>query len=128
MKLFESAEIEYYSENLVAVKNQAKTLYNYIALDSINSPEKKFAEECDSRDDILFYVKLPKDFRIKTPIGSYHPDWAIIKKEDSEGPNVYFVAETKDSERLKIACAEKHFEAIDDVFYKIVGSVGELNV
>lgn len=128
MKLFESAEIEYYCENLVAMKNQAKTLYNYIALDSINSPEKKFAEECDSRDDILFYVKLPKDFRIKTPIGSYHPGWAIIKKEDSEGPNVYFVAETKDSERMKIACAEKHFEAIDNIHYKVVGSVGELKV
>lgn len=140
MKLFESAEIEQYLENLIEVKKQAKTLYNYIAIDSLSSPEKKFAEDCESRDDILFYVKLPRTFVVKTPIGPYNPDWALIKKEDGEETKIYFVAETKDpkaakdrtllrdSERLKIACAEKHFEVIDHVNYRVVGSVSDLKV
>ncbi len=140
MKLFETAEIEQYFDNLVAVKKQAKTLYNYIAIDSLSIPEKKFAEDCDSRDDILFYVKLPKAFQIKTPIGLYNPDWALIKKEDGDETKIYFVAETKDpkavkdrtllrdSEKMKIACAEKHFEVIDNVHYKVVGSISDLKI
>ena len=51
---------------------------------------------------------------------------------------IYFVAETKDakavkdksllrdSERMKIACAEKHFDVIDDVNYQVVSSVSDL--
>lgn len=140
MKLFESAEIEQYLENLIEVKKQAKTLYNYVAIDSLSSPERRFAEDCESRDDILFYVKLPRTFVVKTPIGPYNPDWALIKKEDGEETKIYFVAETKDpkaakdrtllrdSERLKIACAEKHFEVIDHVNYRVVGSVSDLKV
>lgn len=140
MKLFEAAEIEQYLENLIAVKQQSKTLYNFIAIDSLSTPEKKFAEDCDSREDILFYVKLPKTFQIKTPIGPYNPDWALIKKEDGEETKIYFVAETKDpkaakdktllrdSERMKIACAEKHFEVIDNVHYRVVGSVSDLKI
>lgn len=140
MKLFEAAEIEHYLENLIAVKKQAKTLYNYIVIDSLSTPEKKFAEDCDSRDDILFYVKLPNTFQIKTPIGMYRPDWALIKKEDGDETKIYFVAETKDpkavtdrtllreTERMKIACAERHFEVIDDVHYRVVGSVSDLRI
>ncbi|NQU67138.1 MAG: DEAD/DEAH box helicase family protein [Candidatus Marinimicrobia bacterium] len=140
MKLFEAAEIEQYLENLIKVKKQAKTLYNYVAIDSLSSPERKFAEDCENRNDILFYVKLPRIFVVKTPIGPYNPDWALIKKEAGEETNIYFVAETKDpkaakdhtllrdSERLKIACAEKHFEVIDHVNYRVVGSVSDLHV
>jgi type III restriction enzyme len=138
MKLFEAAEIEQYVENIIAVKKKSKTLYNFIAIDSLNKPEKKFAKDCDSRDDILFYVKLPKTFQIKTPIGPYNPDWAVIKKEDDDETKIYFVAETKDpkaaidkilfrdSEKMKIACAEKHFEVIDNVHYQVVGAVSDL--
>lgn len=138
MKLFESVEIEHYLENLVAVKKQAKTLYNYVVIDSLSTPERKFAEDCDSRDDILFYVKLPKSFQVKTPIGPYNPDWALIKREDGDEKKIYFVAETKDqkavkdrtllrnAERLKIKCAESHFEVIDDVRYQVVNSVSDL--
>jgi type III restriction enzyme len=138
MKLFESAEIDQYLENLIEVKNQKKTLYNYIVIDSLSSPERRFAEDCENREDILFYVKLPSRFQIKTPIGPYNPDWALIKKEDGEETKIYFVAETKDpkavadrsllrdTERMKIQCAEKHFSVIDNVHYRVVGAVGEL--
>ena len=140
MKLFEAAEIEQYLDNLIEVNNQVKTLYNYIVIDSLSSPERKFALDCETREDILFYVKLPPKFQIKTPIGPYNPDWALIKKEDGEETKVYFVAETKDpkaaadrsllrdTERMKIACAEKHFAVINDVHYRVVGSVGDLKI
>ncbi|WP_407503208.1 restriction endonuclease [Elizabethkingia miricola] len=140
MKLFEAAEIEQYLDNLIEVKKQVKTLYNYVVIDSLSSPEKRFAEDCETRDDILFYVKLPSKFQIKTPIGPYNPDWALIKKEDGEETKIYFVAETKDvkaakdrsllrdKERMKIECAEKHFKVIDNVQYRVVGSVSDLKV
>lgn len=140
MKLFEAAEIEQYLDNLIEVKRQAKTIYDYIVIDSLSSPEKRFAEDCETREDILFYVKLPSKFQIKTPIGPYNPDWALIKKEDGEETKIYFVAETKDpkaakdrsllrdKERMKIECAEKHFAVIDNVHYQVVGSVSDLKV
>lgn len=140
MKLFESAEIEQYLDNLIVVQEQAKTLYNYIVIDSLSSPERRFAEDCETREDILFYVKLPSKFQVKTPIGPYNPDWALIKKENGEETKIYFVAETKDAkaakdrsllrdkERMKIECAEKHFAVIDNVHYRVVGSVSDLKI
>lgn len=142
MQLFESAEIESYVENLIAVKNQDKTLYNYILIDSLSTPERKFAEECETRDDVLFYIKLPSWFVIKTPIGGYNPDWALIQKEDGEEKKVYFVAETKDpraakdrsllrdKERMKITCGERHFAEFKDegVEFEVVGGVGDLKI
>lgn len=75
-----------------------------------------------------------------TPIGPYNPDWALIKKEDGEEIKIYFVAETKgpeaakdrsllrDRERLKTACAEKHFDVKDHANYRVVGSVSDLKI
>jgi type III restriction enzyme len=138
MKLFDTSEIEEYVENLVVVKNQEKTLYNYIQIDSLSKPEIDFAKDCETREDILFYIKLPSWFIIKTPIGAYNPDWALIKKEDGDATKIYFVAETKDakavkdrsllreSERMKIHCGEKHFEQFDDVYFDVVSSVTDL--
>lgn len=141
MTLFESEEIEAYLDgNLLAVHKQERTLYNYIVTDSLSMPEKEFAKACEIRDDVLFYIKLPHWFVIKTPIGNYNPDWALIKQEDGEQKKLYFVAETKDTraaqdktllrekEQMKIKCGEKHFEefATEEVQYKVVGSLGDL--
>lgn len=139
MELFEGKEIETYVENLVQVQNQDKTLYNYIVIDSLSTPESTFAKECESRDDVLFYIKLPAWFTIKTPIGPYNPDWALIKQEDGQEKKLYFVAETKskkavqnrdllrESERLKIHCGEQHFEIFEEVEFKVVGEVQDLD-
>ena len=60
-------------------------------------------------------LKLPRGFKVPTPIGSYIPDWAVILENDKR---IYFVAETKGTldrqllrevENMKIACGEKHF-------------------
>lgn len=138
MELFEGKEIETYLDNLIEVESQDKTLYDHIVIDSLSTPETNFAKECETRDDVLFYVKLPGWFIIKTPIGPYNPDWALIKQEDGDQKKLYFVAETKspeaikdrsklrESERLKIHCGEKHFELFEDVTFKPVGTLGDL--
>lgn len=138
MTLFDSKEIESYVDNLIAVKNQDKTLYNYVLIDSLSKPEKDFAQECETRDDVLFYIKLPSWFVIKTPIGPYNPDWALIKQEDNDQKKIYFVAETKDpkaikdktllreSERMKIHCGERHFAEFEDVEFQAVGVLSDL--
>jgi len=122
MHLFEDKEIEIYLDNLAyKVNNSKKTIYEeLIPLDS--NVEYEFARECESRDDIEFYFKLPFWFNIKTPIGKYNPDWALIKKNETK---IYFVAETKSknqqlrkSEVQKIQCGKAHFREFADVTFK----------
>ena len=129
MRLFEDREI-HINDLTFKVSKQDKTIYsNLIPLDS--NVEYDFARECESRDDIEFYFKLPFWFKIKTPIGDYNPDWALIKKNEK---TVYFVAETKSagqelrtSEKRKIKCGRAHFKEFDDVEYRQVATVGELD-
>ncbi|MCH7974105.1 MAG: DEAD/DEAH box helicase family protein [Bacteroidetes bacterium] len=129
MRLFEEYEI-HKNDLTFEISKQDKTIYsNLVPLDS--KVEYEFAEECESRDDIEFYFKLPFWFKIKTPIGNYNPDWALIKKNEK---TVYFVAETKSSgqelktsEKQKIKCGYAHFNEFDDVEYRQVASVSELD-
>lgn len=130
MTLFEEGEIETFKENLYKVNNQEKTLYNYIEFSS--EIERKFAEDCENNESVEFYVKLPRSFKIDTPLGPYNPDWALIFKNESK---IYFVAETKGStdskdlrarEKGKIECGEKHFKEFDDVTFKKVTKVIDL--
>ncbi|SNQ61009.1 conserved hypothetical protein [Candidatus Methanoperedens nitroreducens] len=129
MRLFEEYEI-HINDLTFTISKQDKTIYsNVIPLDS--SVEYDFAKECESRDDIEFYFKLPFWFKIKTPIGSYNPDWALIKKNEK---TVYFVAETKSagqelksSEKRKIKCGHAHFKEFDDINFRQVSTVAELD-
>lgn len=129
MRLFEDYEI-HINALTFNVSKQDKTIYsNLVPLDS--NVEYDFAKECESRDDIEFYFKLPFWFKIKTPIGNYNPDWALIKKNEK---TVYFVAETKSagqelkpSEMGKIKCGYAHFKEFDGVKYKQVATVAELD-
>src|SRR6266851_5098072 len=36
--------------------------------------------------------KLPRSFTVRTPVGEYQPDWAIVKHDDDV---VYLIRETK---------------------------------
>ena len=115
-----------------SVKDKEKTIYsNFIPLDS--AIEENFARDCESRDDIEFYFKLPFWFKISTPIGKYNPDWALIFKNEKR---IYFVAETKSTtdlsklrneERLKVKCGKAHFNEFEDIEYKHVKSVVDLH-
>ena len=137
MQIFDIGEIERFLDNLVPVKEMGKTLYDHIEVDS--PTERRFARACDEREDILFYVKLPRQFKIKTPLGNYNPDWALIKRENEDANKVYFVAETKGESALqdqttlrlkelgKIKCGAKHFELFKDwITFKVVSEMTQL--
>ena len=131
MALFDDSDLEIYIDQFThMVQEGSKTIYeNYIPLDS--GVENQFAKDCESSEQIEFYFKLPYWFEIKTPIGQYRPDWAVVFRGEKK---IYFVAETKSagqelrsSEKLKITCGEAHFRNFEDVSYKVVSSVTELN-
>jgi len=93
-----------------------KSVYDYILYDS--GVEKKFAEDLNSMRDVKYFIKLPSWFKVPTPIGSYNPDWAILKEN---GRIVYMIRETKSTkdklklripETDKIKCGEAHFLSI----------------
>ena len=101
-----------------------KGVYDRLIYDS--KVESDFAEALDKRKDIKLFVKLPSFFKIETPIGTYNPDWAIVKHDDE---TIYLVRETKstkdfeklrNSEADKIKCGRKHFEALKVDFSTIV--------
>ena len=136
MALFEAQELEVYLNNFTfKVSDPSKTIYEeFIPLDS--GVESKFANDCESSDQVKFYFKLPNWFKIQTPIGNYNPDWAIVFEDDRK---IYFVAETKDTgtpqvdlsklsgdEQLKIKCGKAHFNEFDDIDYRVVNKVSQL--
>jgi type III restriction enzyme len=128
--LFRNEEIETYLDRLHEVKNKEKTIFNYIQKDS--GTEGTFATDCENDEKIKFYFKIPKGFKIPTPLGNYTPDWAVVFENDTK---VYFVVETKStlnendlrvSESLKIKCGKEHFSIFEGVSYKQMTKVGDL--
>jgi type III restriction enzyme len=101
-----------------------KSVYEYVVYDS--EVEREFAKKLDDREDIKLFVKLPGWFVIDTPVGTYNPDWAILKHDDKA---LYLVRETKGtkdflklrtSEADKVRCGQKHFEALGVPFAVVV--------
>lgn len=141
MTLFE--DFEFYPNSFTfMVQDQTKTIHEeYISLDS--GTETTFARDCENSEQVEFYFKLPKKFKIPTPLGNYNPDWAVVFKGQNK---IYFVAETKNtgkgiqtgvneslldpSEQMKIACARKNFsylrQKFSDLDYEVVESVQEI--
>lgn len=128
MMLFKNEEVECYLNRMVAVQN---SVTDYLEFDS--ESERAFAAELDQRSDIKFFIKLPDWFRVKTPLGDYNPDWAIVKEDDIK---VYLVRETKGStdlqklrpdEQGKIKCGDRHFQGCLGVSYKVVTSAVDLD-
>lgn len=109
-----------------------KSLYDLVVVDS-QGIEMKFAKDLEDQNEVIVYTKLPGGFYINTPAGHYNPDWAIVFKDGTDIKHVYFVAETKgyrddevldyrNTERVKIECARRHFTTISDstVSYDVV--------
>ena len=87
---------EIFTTNLVA-NDAYKTknhIWDYVTTDS--KVEETFAKELDAAKEVLVYAKLPDNFKIPTPFGSYNPDWAIAF-DTALVKEIYFVAETKGS-------------------------------
>ncbi len=110
-------KFEAYEDSLVPLDEPTKGIYDFIQTDS--DTEIKFAQILNVREDIKLFVKLPFWFKIDTPIGTYNPDWAIVKQN---GEKVYMVRETKGTtldgglrgdEKDKISCGVEHFKELN---------------
>lgn len=125
---YDTIEGEYDSSIFTAEKNTQsfdkaflakKAIQDYVFTDGAaeKSIERKFAEDLDAADEVCVYAKLPRTFRIPTPVGNYAPDWAIAFYEGTV-KHIFFIAETKGTmdslelrpiEQAKISCAKKLF-------------------
>jgi len=125
MLLFKDEElIDYLSAERVT-----KSVYEYVVYES--EVEREFAAQLDARDDIKLFVKLPRWFTVDTPIGTYNPDWAIVRQDHTI---MYLVRETKStkdflklrtSEADKVRCGLRHFETLN-VSFGVVTSAKEV--
>jgi type III restriction enzyme len=112
----------------------AKHVTDYVLVDS--DSERRFAEALEGAGEVVVYAKLPRTFRIPTPVGDYAPDWAIAFDREKVR-HIFFIAETKGSmsemelrevEKGKIACAKKLFNEMStaNVVYHEVASFDDL--
>src|SRR5437868_217914 len=76
--------------NYLSALQVNNSIYEYVEYQS--DVERRFAQALDKREDIKLFVKLPGWFKIETPVGTYNPDWAIVKHDDGM---LYLVRETK---------------------------------
>ncbi len=120
-----------YLSNLYRVQNKDKTLFDAIEYES--EIEKRFASDLDNNENVRLFVKLPRWFKIDTPIGPYNPDWTFVTERDEK---LYFVRETKSTldseerrtnENQKILCGRKHFETLK-VDFDVVTSLSEIKM
>ena len=104
-------------KNAVPVEH---SVYDHVIYDS-STVEKPFAEALDDDPRVKMFFKIPRHFKIDTPIGTYNPDWAVYLEEDGD-KKMYFIIETKGTsnllnlstpERLKFNCGKAHFAALD---------------
>ena len=102
-------------------------VYDGVPCDS--TVERSFTKAAEQDNEVVCFLKLPACYKIPTPIGEYYePDFGLVLKRrnlrSGDENEYYFVIETKntsnledrkaltDSERLKIKCALKHFDAL----------------
>jgi type III restriction enzyme len=130
-RIEEDAEkgISRYLKNLYEVQNRDKALFDAVEFDS--EVERRFAADLDSNEHVKLFVKLPRWFKIDTPIGDYNPDWAFVTEREEK---LYFVRETKGTldseerqtkENQKIDCGRRHFEELGTNF-DVVTSLAEV--
>lgn len=105
------------SSGAIASPNSGVNLFDHVDYDSL--VEKTFSELLEnSAEQVRLFTKLPRRFKVKTPVGEYSPDWAIVWLE-AGSERLYLVRETKDTlslndlewdEALRIRFAKKHFD------------------
>ena len=125
-------ESEYYIQDIFdsnelfgnITKNAIKvehSVYDHVIFDS-STVEKPFALALDNDPEVKLFLKIPRNFKIDTPIGTYNPDWAVYMNRDGL-EKLYFIIETKgttallelrETEKLKIHCGKEHFKALQN--------------
>jgi len=131
MELFDD-ELKAWKEHVVPAQ---RSIYDAIIVDS--NIERDFVKQLEHMDAVKLYVKLPRDFKVPTPIGNYNPDWAIVMEDphDPTKERCYLIAETKGNidtsklqfthEEQKINCGKAHFSALN-VPYHVVKTVADI--
>lgn len=139
---YEQSQFDDFIETFAAnvVKSDANALaggthiYDGVDIDS-ETIERPFAEALEKDARVKLYVKLPRWFKVPTPIGSYNPDWAIVMDTDEGQGRLYLVRETKGSlnlddlrpdERRKIQCGKKHFIDALGGDFKLVSDISQI--
>jgi type III restriction enzyme len=133
MRLFEQAEVEEYLNRLYTITStDNRTPYNYIAYES--DTEEEVAKLLDGDDRVKFFCKLPRWFKVATPLGDYNPDWAVVVEDTQK---LYLVRETKstldrdkrrESENKKVDCGKAHFKALGVNFKDVINIFEVLQV
>jgi type III restriction enzyme len=123
-------ELSAYVSQLYKVQHGEKTPYDHVIFES--AVERQFAADLDNNANVRYFLKLPRWFKVDTPLGGYNPDWAVVWEEDQR---VYLVRETKSTldpskrrpdENSKITCAQKHFDKIGVDFAVVTDVAGLL--
>lgn len=106
---------------VAAAPEGGANLYDHFDYDS--HVERNFAEYLEgASDQVKLFAKLPRRFKVRTPVGEYSPDWAIVCDVDG-AERLYLVRETKEKlslhqlawdEAMKIRFALRHFNAAPD--------------
>ena len=132
-ELFAQKELTGYLKNMLEA---TKSVYEQVVYEY--GIEKSFADKLEKNTAVKVYAKLPGWFKVRTPLGGYNPDWAVLIDSD-QSERLYLVVETKGSqfandlrgtERAKIECGKAHFKALEVVEsparYEVATSVEEL--
>lgn len=126
---------------VITAPQDSVSLYDHIEYDS--HVERVFASQLDNnREKVKLFTKLPRRFKVRTPVGEYSPDWAIVYDEDGT-QRLYLIRETKGTrnlndldwgEAMRIRFATEHFKAAPEgnVDYKhttdeaglLIGDIG----
>ena len=90
-------------------------LFRHWLVEFDSEVERQFARDLGDNENVTRFVKLPRWFRLDTPIGPYNPDWAFVTER---GARLYCVRETKSTpdsearrtrENQKTACGKRQF-------------------
>jgi type III restriction enzyme len=105
-----------------------KSPMSHVVFDS--NIERDLAIDMDDSDAVRVFAKLPKAFKVTTPLGTYNPDWAVARETEA-GHQVYLVTESKgdllnlrDAEKGQIKCGEAHFAALNVLFVEATNLAG----
>ena len=130
MRLFEVQEVEEYLNRLYEVHStDDRTPYNYIVYES--GTEEEVAKLLDADDRVKFFCKLPRWFKVATPLGDYNTDWADVAEATQK---LHLVRGTKstldrdkrrESENKKVDCGKAHFNALG-VNFKDAATIHEV--
>lgn len=111
-------DIEFERDLKRLLEGGPKSAFDRVPVDS--DIEAGFLRELKEESKVKLFAKLPKMFRVPTPLGAYEPDWVVIVDEHGV-ERLYFVVETKGSlfesdlrnrESQKIECGKMHFSAL----------------